>query len=115
MKKIIIIFSVFFLLVPIVWAKRIPAPKVEPVTHNGIQYVAPNDDGRREYIRAFDVETGKLLKEITLKKNFISPWIQEDVQWFYITKMEVKEGHLVLTDEKNRVFKVKLLKKIKEK
>jgi hypothetical protein len=62
-----------------------------------------------------DVETGKFLKEIIVKRNFIWFWIEEDVQWFYITKMEVQEGHLVVTDEKNRVFKVRLLKKTKNK
>jgi hypothetical protein len=115
MKKIIVILSLLSLLLPVAWAKRIAPPKVEPVTHEGIQYIAPNDNGRREYIKALNAETGKLLKEITVKRNFIWFWKgEEDVQWFYITSMEVQEGHLVVTDEKNRVFKVKLLKKTKK-
>jgi hypothetical protein len=114
MKKTIIILSALLFLSPVALAKRIPAPKVEPVVHDGIQYVSPNDDGRREYIRTLDVETGRVIKEITVKRNFIWFWIEEDVQWYYITKMEVQEGYLVVTDEKNRVFKVKLPKKIKE-
>lgn len=95
-------------------AKRIPAPTVEPVIHAGIQYIAPNDNGRREYIQALDAKTGKLLKEITVKRNFIWFWIEKDAQWFYVTKMEVQGDYLVVTDEKNRVFKVKLLKKNNE-
>jgi hypothetical protein len=114
MKKIIVILPLLSLLLPVAWAKRIAPPKVEPITHEGIQYIAPNDNGRREYIKALDAETGKLLKEITVKRNFIRFWVEEDVQWFYITKMEVQEGHFIVTDEKNRVFKVKLLRKIKE-
>jgi hypothetical protein len=117
MKKIIIMLAaltIFSFLQSVALAKRIPAPNVEPVIHNGIQYIVPNDNGRREYIRALDVKTGKLLKEITVKRNFIWFWIEEDLQWFYITKIEVQEGYLVVTDEKNRVFKVKLLKKKKE-
>ena len=118
MKNIIIILAAFItcsFLPPVALAKRIPAPKVEPVIHNGIQYIAPNDNGRREYIQALDTKTGKLLKEITVKRNLIWLfWIEEDLQWFYITKMEVQEGYLAVTDEKNRVFKVKLLKKKKE-
>ncbi len=115
MKNIIIILSLLFLLYPVAWAKRIPPPIVQPVIHDGIQYIAPNDNGRREYIQAFDVETGRLLKEIRVKRNFIWFWKgEEDNQWFYINKMEVQEDHLVVTDEKNRVFKVKLLKKTKE-
>jgi hypothetical protein len=106
--------ATFSFLPPVALAKRIPTPKVEPVIHDGIQYIAPNDNGRREYIHALDAKTGELLKEITVKKNFIRFWIEEDVQWFYITKIEVREGYLVVTDEKNRVFKMKLLKKKKE-
>ena len=94
MKRIIIILSLLFLLLPLAWAKRLLPPKVEPVIHEGIQYIAPNDNGRREYIQALDVETGKVLKEITVKRNFIRFWIEEDVQWFYITKIEVEEDHL---------------------
>lgn len=33
-------------------AKRIPAPKVEPVVHEGVRYVAPNDKGTDGYIEA---------------------------------------------------------------
>lgn len=106
--------TTFSFLSPMALAKRIPAPKVEPVIFDGIQYIAPNDNGRREYIHALDAKTGELLKEITVKRNFIRFWIEEDLQWFYITKMEVQEGYLVVTDEKNRMFKVKLIKKKKE-
>jgi hypothetical protein len=113
MKKIIIIMGLLFLLLPAAWAKRIAPPKVEPVTHEGIRYIVPNDNGRREYIQAFDIETGKLLKEITVKSNFIWFWIEEDVQWFYVKTMEIQGDHLIVTDEKDRVFKVKLIKKIK--
>ena len=108
------VLATFSFLPTVALAKRIPAPKVEPVIHDGIQYIAPNDNGRREYIHALDAKTGELLKEITVKRNFIWFWIEEDVQWFYITKMEVREGYLVVTDEKNRVFRMKLLKKKKE-
>jgi hypothetical protein len=117
MKKIIIIlaaWAVLTFLPPLALAKRIPAPTVEPVIHDGIQYIAPNDNGRREYIQALDAKTGKLLKEITVKRNFIWFWIEEDLQWFYVTKMEVQGNYLFVTDEKNRVFKVKLLKKKSE-
>ncbi|RPI79588.1 MAG: hypothetical protein EHM45_02335 [Desulfobacteraceae bacterium] len=110
-KKFHIILLAIFILSPVVWAKRIPAPKVDPVVYNSIQYVAPNDDGRREYVQAIDVENSELIKEITVKKNRIWFWIEEDVQWFYIIRMAVKGDYLIVTDEKNRIFKVKLLKK----
>jgi hypothetical protein len=115
MKIIIIVSAVLFILLPVAWAKRLPTPIVEPVTYDGIRYIAPNDDGTREYIQALEVETGKLLKEFTVKRNFVWRfWIEADVQLFYITKLGIKDGYLVVTDEKNRVFKVRLLKKANE-
>ena len=35
-------------------AKRIAPVNVEPVTYQGLRYIAPNDDGRRGYIEAWD-------------------------------------------------------------
>jgi hypothetical protein len=35
-------------------AKRVAPAKVEPVIYQGFRYIAPNDDGRRAYIKAWD-------------------------------------------------------------
>ncbi len=113
MKEICIVFFLLFLVLPLARAKRVAPLKVEPVTHGGIRYVAPNDNGKREYIQAFDLETGELLKEFTVKRNFTLFWIEEDVQWIYIRKMDIEGDQLIVTDEKNRVFKIKLIEKNK--
>ncbi len=42
-------------------AKRLPPVKVDSVIYEGIRYVAPNDDGRRGYIEAWNVGTNKKL------------------------------------------------------
>ncbi len=50
------------LLVPqLACAKRIAPVHVAPVIYEGIRYVAPNDDGRRGYIEAWNVGTNKKL------------------------------------------------------
>lgn len=116
MKLIIIVLTVSLFIAPLVWAKRLPIPNVEPAIYDGIRYIAPNNDGKRECIQAFDAETGELLKEITLKRNYIWRfWIEADVQLFYITKIEIKDGYLRVIDEKHREFKVKLMKKVNKK
>ena len=48
------------------FAKRSAPAKVEPVVHQGVRYVAPNDDGRRAYIVASDAETNKKLWDLTV-------------------------------------------------
>lgn len=110
MRTIIASFIILIMLSATALAKRGPIPTVEPIEHDGVRYVAPNDDGKREYIQAFNIFSGKLMQEITLKRNIIWPWLEGDVQVVFITSMQIKGDILVVIDEKSRIFKYKLLK-----
>jgi len=113
MKYSIIALCVQLALVPVAWGKRLPPPEVEPSIHEGIRYVAPNDNGRQEYVLAFDIESGKLIMKYILKNTVINDAVEEDTQWSFIKTMEVQGGFLQVTDENDQVFKLKLLKKNK--
>lgn len=76
--------------------------KVEPVINQGVQYVAPNDDGRRAYIEAWDVRTNKKVWELTVFTNPIDPKLEEDVQWVFIDKLRVQHGTLMVTSNAAR-------------
>ena len=89
-------------------AKRAPAPKVEPVVYQGVRYTAPNDQGRRGYIQAWDNQTQKRLWEVTVFQNKINPALEEDVQWVFIRRIEVKEGQLRVFSERGQVYSVDL-------
>ncbi|HEX3280554.1 MAG TPA: hypothetical protein VHR36_04935 [Pyrinomonadaceae bacterium] len=52
MTRLILVLSAIALLPCLMPATRVAPPRVEPVIHDGIRYVAPNDDGRRAYIEA---------------------------------------------------------------
>jgi hypothetical protein len=84
MMRLILVFSAIVVAPCLALAKRAAPPKVEPVIHDGIGYVAPNDDGRRAYIEAWDVQTKKKLWELTVFTNRIEPGLEEDVQWVFI-------------------------------
>lgn len=92
-----------------VWAKRTRAQQVEPVIHEGVKYVAPNDDGRRAYIQAYDLATSNKLWEVTVFNNRINPLKEEDVQWIYITRLELQKKTLLVTDERGRQFLISLM------
>jgi hypothetical protein len=62
-------------------AKRIPPAKVAPVVYENIRYVAPNDESRRAYIEAWDIQTNSKLWDLTVFTNRIDPKLEEDVQW----------------------------------
>jgi hypothetical protein len=82
MSRFVLIFVVVAVLLPsLALAKRVAPAKVEPVIHQGVRYVAPNDDGRRAYIEARDVQTNKKLWDLTIFTNRIDAMLEEDVQW----------------------------------
>ena len=99
MMRLILVFSAIAVLPCLALAKRAAPPKVEPVIHDGIRYVAPNDDGRRAYIEAWDVQINKKLWDLTVFTNPIDPKMEEDVQWVFINRLSVRDGTLLVTSE----------------
>ena len=87
-------------------AKRLPPAKVDPVIYEGIRYVAPNEDGRRGYIEAWNVGTNKKLWELTIFTNPIDPNLEEDVQWVFIKALDVQDGGLIVTSERGKTYHV---------
>lgn len=82
------------------------AAKVEPVIYEGVRFTAPNDDGRRGYVQAWDTKTNKMLWEVTVYRNRINPLMEEDVQWVFIKKLSVVDGKLIVVDERDRAYSV---------
>jgi hypothetical protein len=89
-------------------AKRGAPAKVEPVIHQGVRYTAPNDDGRRAYIEAQDVQTNKKLWELTIFTNRIDPALEKDVQWVFIKALNIRDGALIVTSERDKIYQVDL-------
>src|SRR6185369_9620053 len=98
------------LLTPLVpqlaFSKRLPPVKVDPVTYEGIRYVAPNDDGRRGYIEAWNVGTNKKVWELTIFNNRIDRNLEEDVQWVFINALNIQDGRLLVTSEDGKTYQV---------
>jgi hypothetical protein len=82
--RLAVILLLALLLPQLTSAKRLPPVNVAAVIHEGIRYVAPNDDGRRGYIEAWYVGTNKKLWVLTIFTNRIDPNLEQDVQWVFI-------------------------------
>jgi hypothetical protein len=109
MSRSVLIFVAVALLLPsLALAKRVAPAKVEPLVYQGVRYVAPNDDGRRAYIEARDVQTNKRLWDLTIFTNRIDPAIEEDVQWVFIKALNIRDGALVATSERDKIYRVDL-------
>lgn len=105
------LFSLFFcilLLVTHAWGKRGAAPIVEPEFCGGMKYIAPNNDGIREYVEVWDLKVKKKISEVTIFTNFIQPALEKDVQWVFINKLQCGKGNLIITDERARQFQLDL-------
>ncbi len=107
-RSVLILVAVALLLPSLALAKRAAPAKVEPVIHEGIRYVAPNDDGRRAYIEAWDVQTNKKLWDLTVFTNRIDPNLEEDVQSIFIKALNIRDGALVVTSERDKIYQVDL-------
>ena len=109
MSRFALIFVAVALLLPsLALAKRVAPAKVEPVIHQGVRYTAPNDDGRRAYIEAWDVQTNKKLWDLTIFTNRIEPGLEEDVQWVFIKALNIRDGALFVTSERDKIYRVDL-------
>jgi hypothetical protein len=109
MSRYILIFAAVVQLLPsLALAKRVAPAQVEPVIYQGVRYIAPNDDGRRAYIEARDVQTNKKLWDLTIFTNRIDPTLEEDVQWVFIKALNIRDGALVVTSERDKIYRVDL-------
>jgi hypothetical protein len=91
-------------------AKRVPPKPVTPVVSGGIKYSVAGD-GRDQYVVAEGVSDGKELWKIRIFHNQIKFWIEEDVQWVFITDLKLVDSSLVVRDERSRCYSVNLVKK----
>jgi hypothetical protein len=108
MTRRAVILLLTLLLPQLAAAKRIAPVKVDPVIYEGIRYVAPNDDGRRGYIEAWNVGTNKKLWESTIFTNAIDPNLEEDVQWVFIKSLNIRDGRLIATSERGEIYQIDL-------
>src|SRR4029450_616417 len=100
MTRLAVILLLTLLVPQLACAKRIAPVRVTPVIYEGIRYVAPNDDGRRGYIEAWNVGTNKKLWELTIFTNGIDPNLEEDCKWVRVKRLKSRDGRLMVTSER---------------
>ena len=91
-------------------AKRIPPKPVSPVVSDGIRYAAEGD-GRDQYVVAANASSGEMLWRVKVFHIHIKFWIEEDVQWTYITDLKLGNNSLLVRDERSRCYSVDLTKR----
>ena len=105
----VIVFSVAILLWPASALGKRGAPKPVPsVVWQGIEYRAPLDVEYMGYVQAFEVASGRKLWETKVYHVLIIPVLEEDVQWVFISGMQLQDGKLLVRNENGKSFRLDL-------
>ena len=100
-------FGVPVPLIAIAFAKRMPPKPVAPVVSDGVRYSA-GGDGRDQYLVAQDAPTGNEMWRVKVFHNRIKFWVEEDVQWVFITDLKLADNSLLVRDEASRCYSIDL-------
>ena len=108
MTRLVLTLIALLLLLCLALGKRTAPPTITPVLHAGIRYAAPNDDGRRGYIEAWDAQTNNKLWDLTVFTNRIDPKLEEDVQWVFVKSLSVRDNTLMVISERGKTYGIDL-------
>jgi hypothetical protein len=106
-RTLFIAIFITTLVTTFVAAKRLPPKEVTPVVSDGIQYSVAGD-GRNQYVVATDVKSGDALWKVRVFNNRIKSGLEGDVQWVFITDLQLVGSSLFAKDEKERCYAVSL-------
>jgi hypothetical protein len=94
---------------------------IDPLIANGVRFTIPNNEGRRGYVEAWDVKTGKKLwqKTVYKRKYLPLPFAKAECAHFeYITAAKFEGAEIIVTTERNRRFSLntadRKVKKLKD-
>ena len=100
-------------------AKRAAPSKVKSIVHNGVEYRAPLSVDKIGFVQGWDVAEQKLLWEKKIYGTLYVPSLERDVQWVFITDLQLRDGLLFVTNERGKRYSLDLrskrVKKVKDK
>ena len=114
LKTFYLLVLTLIMLTTISYSERLAPKDVEPVVYNGVKYSALHWGYKHGLgqnggvIEASNVKSGKrlwLLKVYTI--HYIKD-LETDVQDIFITTLKIENGDLIVTNEKNKKYKVSL-------
>lgn len=106
--SVILVFS-FFMATQSVSAKIAGTPEPTHVNYSGLDFSAPQN--HMGYVEARDKNNNKVWEK-ELYKVEIDPNLETDVQWIFINKLEILDGMLTATNDKNEKYSVDLTKEL---
>ncbi len=87
-------------------AKRTVPRAVEPVTVRGVTYSAP--ETAMGFVVAFDASSGRELWRQCIYRVRVDPSLERDVQDVFITSLTLRDGSLVIANERGERYALDL-------
>ena len=84
-----------------------PAP-VAPVTRGHLQYRATNTPDCPGCVEIWDLARHAEVDAIQVYRPPQAPGLEQDVQWVFVTKLELHGNHLLVTNERGERYRVDL-------
>ncbi len=100
----LLITAFLTLLISTALAKRAAPSNIRPVVVNGVEYRAPLGVEKIGFVQAWDVAKNKLLWEKKVYSSPHNPLLEQDVQWVFITELQLKNGLIFVTNERGERF-----------
>jgi hypothetical protein len=89
-------------------AKRAAPPSVAAVDNGSVRYSAPAQPEEMGFVIATDVSTWKELWRQRIYHVHMKPLLEKDVQWVFITSLTLRDGKLLITNERDEHFTLDL-------
>jgi hypothetical protein len=105
-KALIAFAAVAFLWPASALAKRKSPSPVPPLVWQGVEYRAPLDVEHMGRIQAFELPSRRQLWETRVYHVWIMPLLEEDVQWVFVSSMQVQGGKLLVTSENGKTYRL---------
>jgi hypothetical protein len=118
-KIIFLIFAVLLCFVAFAAAKRIYVKYPDSVIADGIEYKSTYKGGwlfHDAFMEATETNSNKKIWKKKIYSTLMNPIIEEDAQWVLIISVVLKDGKLLIENEKNRhyILDIKTQKLVKE-
>lgn len=105
---IVVVFLAVMCIAISAFARRTSSNPVQPVTKNGIEYSVPHD--RMGFVVATWLKTKWEIwsKQIYVVKYEYKFGLEKDVQWCFITNLELANGKLIVKNERGDEYELDL-------
>ena len=105
-RRISLALSLLFILANAAQAKRGPAPEVPPVAYGRMEFRVPNTLENMGIVEVWNPGSGEKQQDLRVYRVTVWPWLEADAQWIFIKSMVIEKSALVVTTERDKVYRI---------